>query len=466
MKKNGNSTWRGGHRRPAACRRNYVRKKQSRRWGNNSPSIRTILRLKRICKDGTVRRLRRLICRNNLSDRDLQRVAGIRVWWNKRCQFLPLTVALQAKNLEVARELLRHGADFGEREYKTQQCPREFVPWEWRHFPEFQPPWLALGKYDLEQYRKSYNYPVNKGKFYNLHGVHPVEMDDYPMERPDLLKLMRYHEIPLATDAPDHPLRVVVQQRAANSFLQFHEKLERSEMKTELSCMEFLFPDEAEETLEAWSQYVVRQVDTEWDLGVWPGPVAQGFVNTADACWRQFDGGARGIVGPGFRTVWPSAWRFVETPSSLEAEICTRSYRCAVFVVLKMGASLTRPEVLASEGFYQAPELVRLIVCRFAVPPEHRREYLEWLRGEDAHPLVLESMEQSFQSPDSEEFRESCEVLLASARLLPVGAMCELFRRRPLSLLEQSQVLAELMRLPEEEVSNELFLALMERFGI
>ena len=465
MKKFASKSRKGGHRhRYTVCRQSALRSRQ--RGGRKELSVHAILLFKEICKGGTVRRLRQFIRRHRVSDRDLRRGVDIHVWRSKRCQFLPLTVALQAKNLEVARELVRHGADFGEREFKSDQCPREFVPWEWRHYPEFQPPWLALGKYDLDQYRNSFNHPVKKGNLRNLYMGRPVETDDYPMERPDLLKLMRYHEIPLATDAPDHPLRVVVQQRAANSFLQFHEKLERSEMKTELSCMEFLFPDEAEETLEAWSQYVARQVDTEWDLGVWPGPVAQGFVNTADACWRQFDGGGRGIVGLGFRAVWPSAWRFVETPSSLEAEICTRSYRCAVFVVLKMGASLTRPEVLASEGFYQAPELVRLIVCRFAVPPEHRREYLEWLRGEDAHPLVLQSMEQSFQSPDSEEFRESCEVLLTSARLLPVGAMCELFRRRSLSLLEQSQVLAELMRLSEEEVSNELFLALMERFGI
>ena len=433
------------------------RKTMSKQSSSRKASLtaEALRQFRELCKSGTAKTLRQFIrkhklTRNQLNSANLSYNLVPSQQWNEY-QFLPLNIAIQARNLDTARALVHLGADFGTTDNETKQSPRELVPWEWRDIPEFQPPWCALGKYDISQYKATFNSATRKDDTH----IRSRQADpDYPMEHPDIPRLMRHHNIPLAGNAPDHPLRIVVQQQASNQWLEFGEKVKWSNMKTEFSCMQFLFPDESEETLEAWCQYVVRQTDTEWDLGVWDGPTAQGFVNFASKHWRQFNGGGGGFVGPSFRTVWPSAWRFPQPTSNLENALLNEDYHGIVSQVVA-GQKLDRPEMLATEAFYLAPEIVRSIVCQIAVPSERRTEFLAWLRAEDAHPLALESLEQALL-PLEENFQEIREKLLESVDLLATSAIQQLFEQT-LTPLEQARLLAELAGRPRPHSQEDLF---------
>lgn len=418
-----------------------------------SLTVEALRQFRELCKSGTAKTLRQFIrkhqlTRNQLNCDNLSYNLVPSQQWNEY-QFLPLNIAIQARNLDTARALVHLGADFGERDFDTKQCPRELVPWEWRDIPEFQPPWCALGKYDISQYKATFNGTTRKDDT----NIHPADTD-YPMEFPDIPYLMRHHNIPLAENAPDHPLRIVVQQQASNQWLEFGEKVKRSNMKTEFSCMQFLFPDETEETLEAWCQYVVRQTNTEWNLGVWDGATAQGFVDFASKRWRQFNGGGSGFVGPSFRTVWPSAWRFPLPTSCLENALRNEDYHGVVSQVVA-GQRLERPEMLATEAFYLAPEIVRSIVCQIGVPSELRTEFLAWLRAEDAHPIVLENLEQT-PLPLEDNLQDIRKKLLESVDLLATSAIQQLFEQT-LTPLEQARLLAELASRPRHSSQEDLF---------
>ena len=215
-------------------------------------------------------------------------------------------------------------------------------------------------------------------------------------------------------------------------------------MTYEFSCMRFLFPHENLDTVDEWCQYVVRQENTEWDLGVWDGEIALGFVDAASKIHNQFDGGARGIVGPGFRTVWPSEWRFPIPSSRLETAILNYSrynignnaFRCsdifpptdnnnAVTRQVLSGEKLERPDLLASEAFHRMPPLTREVVCQLGIAYGRQTEFLEWLCHEDVHPEVLANMRNAL-NPIPPGFHETLEKLLVTCQLVGEDTLAKL----------------------------------------
>ena len=413
--------------------------------------------LNALCMHGTAEELRRYISEHGITAKALNETH-----WGCRPPSLsvhplplPLCAAIQAENLDAIRVLLESGASPDELSEPDKRALRRIAYCNDLPLSHSMLPWW-LQKYSSNGYRK---------KAFKHNILLPKPAKKYPFPLPDLPQLMAIHHIPLANGVRRHPLRIVLQQRAPNAFLEFGDHLELSVMETEFSCMRFLFPNENADTLEAWSQYVAHQEDIEWDLGLWDGPTAQGFVDFASQQFYQYNGGGRGWASLGFRTVWPSQWRTVQAFSPLEDSILDNSYYSfgqnthflqgddrlpeadnSVLRQVLCGRQLERPDLLATEALYLAPQMTRDLVCQLGIPEGSKREFLEWLRREDAHPDILACLEDALR-PVSPETRETLQKLLATQTVLPTDLLINL-QKLLLQPSQQARLLGLLVNNP------------------